>query len=49
MADLDIVKPEPTPEPKPEPTPEDPTIGILQKIIVFIQHIIDLITGKTKK
>lgn len=49
MADLDIVKPEPTPEPKPEPTPEDPTIGILQKIIVFIQHIIDLITGKAKK
>ena len=49
MADLDIVKPEPTPESKPEPTPEDPTIGILQKIIVFIQHIIDLITGKTKK
>ena len=49
MADLDIIKPEPTPEPKPEPTPEDPTIGILQKIIVFIQHIIDLITGKTKK
>lgn len=49
MVDLDIVKPEPTPEPKPEPTPEDPTIGILQKIIVFIQHIIDLITGKVKK
>ena len=49
MADLDIVKPEPTPEPKPEPTPEDPTIGILQKIIVFIQHIIDLISGKAKK
>lgn len=55
MADLDIVKPEPIPEPspepepQPEPTPEDPTIGILQKIIVFIQHIIDLITGKTKK
>lgn len=49
MVDLDIVKPEPTPEPKPEPTPEDPTIGILQKIIVFIQHIIDLITGKAKK
>ena len=51
MTDLDIVKPEPTPkpEPQPEPTPEDPTIGILQKIIVFIQHIIDLITGKAKK
>lgn len=53
MADLDIVKPEPTPEPKPEPqpepTPEDPTISILQKIITFIQHIIDLITGKAKK
>lgn len=49
MADLNIIKPKPTPEPKPEPTPEDPTIGILQKIIVFIQHIIDLITGKTKK
>lgn len=55
MADLDIVKPEPTPEPspepepQPEPTPEDPTVGILQKIIAFIQHIIDLIIGKGKK
>lgn len=29
--------------PSPEP---DPTIGILEKIIAFIQHIIDLITGK---
>ena len=32
--------------PSPEP---DPTIGILQKIIQFIQHIIDLITGKNKE
>lgn len=44
-------EPEPTPEPEPEPTPKptpepDPTVGILQKIIQFIQHIIDLITGK---
>jgi hypothetical protein len=39
-------KPEPTPEPEPEPTPEDPTVGILQKIIDFIKHIIDLITKK---
>ena len=45
-------KPEPTPEPKPEPTPEptpepaDPTVGILEKIIVFIKHIIELITKK---
>lgn len=37
---------EPTPEPGPTP---DPTVGILQKIIAFIQHIIDLITGKAKK
>lgn len=36
-------KPEPTP-----PTPEDPTVGILQKIMQFIQHIIDLITRKDK-
>lgn len=43
-------EPEPTPpSPEPEPTPEpDPTVGILQKIIQFIQHIIDLITGKGK-
>lgn len=46
MADLDIVKPEPTPEPKPEPTPEDPTVSILEKIIAFIKHIIELITKK---
>lgn len=39
-------KPEPTP-PTPGPDP-DPTVGILQKIIQFIQHIIDLITGKDK-
>ena len=39
-------EPEPTPEPEPEPTPEDPTVGILQKIIDFIQHIIKLITEK---
>lgn len=39
-------EPEPTPEPEPEPTPEDPTVGILQKIIDFIKHIIDLITEK---
>lgn len=39
-------KPEPTPEPEPEPTPEDPTVGILQKIIDFIKHIIELITKK---
>ena len=43
-------EPEPTPtaEPTPEPTPEpkDPTVGILQKIIDFIQHIIKLITEK---
>ena len=43
--------PEPTPGPEPEPTPEptpepDPTVGILQKIIDFIKHIIDLITKK---
>lgn len=45
--------PEPQPEPTPEPTPEpeapkkeDPTVGILQKIIDFIKHIIDLITEK---
>lgn len=37
------------PEPEPTPTPEpDPTVSILQKIIQFIQHIIDLITGKDK-
>ena len=41
-------EPEPTPEPTPEPEPEDPTVGILQKIIEFIQHIIDLITKKEK-
>lgn len=49
--------PEPTPEPEPEPTPKptptpepaDPTAGILEKIIIFIQHIIDLISGKAKK
>lgn len=44
-------EPEPTPEPAPEPTPTpepDPTVSILQKIIQFIQHIIDLITGKGK-
>jgi len=35
-------------EKKPDPTPEDPTVGILQKIIEFIQHIIDLITKKEK-
>ena len=35
MADLKEKEPEP-----------DPTIGILEKIIQFIQHIIDLITGK---
>lgn len=48
----DLKKPEPTPEPEPEPTPTpepDPTVGILQKIIQFVQHIIDLITGKEKK
>lgn len=39
-------EPEPEPEPTPEPTPEDPTVGILQKIIDFIKHIIDLITAK---
>lgn len=39
-------EPEPAPEPTPEPTPEDPTVGILQKIIDFIKHIIDLITAK---
>ena len=39
-------KPEPQPEPTPEPTPEDPTVGILQKIVAFIQHIIELITTK---
>ena len=39
-------EPEPEPEPTPEPTPEDPTVGILQKIINFIKHIIDLITAK---
>lgn len=42
-----VKKVEPEPEPTPEPTPEpDPTVSILQKIIAFIQHIIDLITGK---
>lgn len=44
MKDLKEKEPEPTP-PGPEP---DPTVGILQKIIAFIQHIIDLITGKNK-
>lgn len=39
-------EPEPTPAPEPEPNPEDPTVGILQKIIDFIKHIIDLITEK---
>ena len=39
-------EPEPTPEPEPEPTPEDPTVGILEKIIAFIMHIIELITKK---
>lgn len=42
-------EPEPTPEPEPEPEPgptPDPTVGILQKIIAFIQHIIELITKK---
>ena len=41
-------EPTPDPEPTPEPTPEpdDPTVGILQKIIDFIKHIIDLITEK---
>ena len=34
------------PAPTPEPTPEDPTVGILEKIIAFIKHIIDLITKK---
>lgn len=40
--------PEPTPEPAPEPTPEpeDPTVGILEKIVEFIKHIIKLITEK---
>lgn len=38
--------PTPEPEPTPEPTPEDPTVGILQKIIDFIKHIIELITKK---
>lgn len=39
-------EPTPTPEPEPEPTPEDPTVGILQKIIDFIKHVIELITKK---
>lgn len=45
-------EPEPTPEPEPEPTPEptpepeDPTVGILEKIVEFIKHIIKLITEK---
>ena len=39
-------EPTPTPTPEPEPTPEDPTVGILQKIIDFIKHIIELITEK---
>ena len=44
--------PEPTPKPQPEPTPEptpepaDPTVSILEKIIAFIKHIIELITKK---
>ena len=38
--------PEPIPEPEPTPEPKDPTVGILQKIIDFIKHIIDLITEK---
>lgn len=42
-----VKKVEPEPEPTPTPDP-DPTVGILQKIIQFIQHIIDLITGKDK-
>lgn len=46
-SDLKELEPAPEPEPEPEPTPEpDPTVGILQKIAAFIQHIIDLITGK---
>ena len=39
-------KPEPTPTPEPTPEPEDPTVGILEKIIEFIKHIIKLITEK---
>ena len=39
-------EPEPEPTPEPEPEPEDQTVSILQKIIEFIQHIIDLITKK---
>lgn len=39
-------EPTPTPTPEPEPKPEDPTVSILQKIIDFIKHIIDLITEK---
>lgn len=38
--------PEPEPVPEPEPAPEDPTVGILKKIIAFIKHIIELITKK---
>lgn len=50
LSDLEEIptpEPEPEPSPEPEPTPEpDQTIPILQKIIMFIQHIIDLITKK---
>lgn len=54
MAEMEkvIPKPEPEPEPEPEPAPEptpepeDPTVGILEKIIAFIKHIIELITKK---
>lgn len=41
-----VLKAEPEPTPEPEPEPEDPTVGILQRIVQFIQHIIDLITRK---
>ena len=50
MSEMAPPEPEPTPEPaptpEPEPEPKDPTVGILQKIIDFIKHIIDLITEK---
>lgn len=50
VEDMTEVKPEPTPEPTPEPDPDDKereeTIGILKKIVDFINRIIKLITEK---
>lgn len=45
LHEMPAPEPTPTPEPTPEPTP-DPTVSILEKIIAFIRHIIELITTK---